>query len=288
MTNNLNKFGAQGSRYTFWALWDSGSPNYIAGTDGSLAAGEDSGMGRLLGMTSMSAAPPEAASISRQGDNGNLGIMLSNPVDGPAGNFAFGSFDQTFDTSVLTRTIVAEGPHDISLMSNRCFKFAPVFIVVNSPASSDESGSLGENGWQVEEYLYVMAQPLSVSEKALNTAHSYTHRLVFGERDRLPWGEQIASGTWGISSAWKTDPYWSALPVFYHTYVGDGTSEQTFTLDKIPASADGDHLQIWDAGTKLEYTTDFTVDTSGVVSFVGTDPGDGNFAVAKVLFDPGC
>jgi len=289
MTNNLNSFGAMGMRYAYYALWDSGSPNYIAGTDGSLAAGEDSGMGRLLGITDIAATTPEAPLVTRPGDNGVLGSFITNPTDGPGGSLAFGSFPQVFDTAVTGRVIKAEGPHDISLSSNRCYSFSPVFIVVNSPANSDESGSVGEDGWQVEEYLYVYAQPLSVATKTINAGHSYTHRLVFNERGVLPYGETITNGNYGLVQAWKSDPYWSPLPVYYHTYVGDGTSEQTFTLGKAPAVADGDHLQIWNGGTKQVYTTDYTVDTgTGVVTYVGTDPTSGQFSVAKVLFNPDC
>jgi hypothetical protein len=48
-------------------------------------------------------------------------------------------------------------------------------------------------------------------------------------------------------------------------------------------------LQIWEAGTKLVYTTDYTVSAStGVVSFADTHAANGAFAVAKVMFIPAC
>ncbi len=289
MTNNLNQFGAQGMRYAFYALWDSTSTNYITGTNGSLTAGEDSGAGRLIGITDLSATTPEAPLVSRNGDNGNLGTFITNPTDGPGGNMAFGSFPQIFDVAVTGRVIKAEGPHDISLSSNRCYAFSPVFIVINSPAQSDEAGSVGEDGWQVEEYLYVYAQPLSVAQKTQSTPHSYTHRLVFNERGVLPWGETITNDNYGVTQAWKSDPYWSPLPVYYHTYVGNGNNNQTFTLDNAPAADDGNHLQIWNNGAKLTHTTNYAMNTStGVVTFVGSDPGSGHFAVCKVLFNPDC
>lgn len=289
MTNNLNNFGAQGARYVFWALWDSANPNYIAGTDGSLSAGEDSGMGRALGVTDLSANTPEAGSISRSGDNGVINTFVTNPTDGPTGNTGFGSFDQNFDIAVTGRTIKAEGPHDISLSSNRCYQFAPIFLVVNSPASSDASGSIGEGGWQVQEYLYAYVQPMSVATITQNTAHSYTHRLVFNERGVTAYGETITEGNYGLTQAWKSDPYWSPYPIYYHTYVGDGSSGQTFTLDKIPVADNGNALQIWDNATKLTHSDNYSVSTStGLVTFVSTDPADGNYAVCKVQFPPDC
>lgn len=289
MTNNLNNYGGQGMRYIFWSLWDSISPSYIAGTSGTLSASEDSGMGRALGISNLATATPEAPLVDRVGDNGLLGSFITNPVSGPNGSTVFGSFDQTFDTKVTQRSINAEGPHDISLSSNRCYEFLPIFLVVNSPASSDASGSAGEAGWVVEEYLYTFVQPLSVVAKVINTAHEYTHRLIFNERGTLPYGETITNDNYGVIQAWKTDPYWSPFPVFYHTYVGDGGATQTFTLDKIPVVDDGDHLQIWDNGSKLTHETNYAVNvTTGLVTFVSTDPADGQFAVCKVLFTPDC
>ncbi|MHC4558863.1 MAG: hypothetical protein ACYS80_16345 [Planctomycetota bacterium] len=288
MTNNLNQFGGQGARFAFWALWDSAQANYIAGTDGSLTSGEDSGMGRLLGISDFTATTPDAPIIPRPGDNALLGTFITNPTSSPQGNDAFASFDQLFDTSVTNRLIHAEGPHDISLSSSRCYEYSPLFLVINSPGMSDEAATKGEAGWIVEEYLYVFAQPTSVASKSINTAHSYTHKLAFNERGVLPYGEAITAVKYGLTEAWKTDPYWSTHPVYYHTYVGDGGAAQTFTLDKIPYAQDGTALQIWEAGTKLVYTTNYSVDTSGVVTFVGTDPAASAFAVCKVLYTPDC
>jgi hypothetical protein len=289
MTNNLNQFGGQGARYVFWGLWDSGSPNYIAGTDGSLSSGEDSGMGRALGISNFGANTPEGSEIPRPGDNGVLGNFLSNPTTGPNGNTEFISFDQTFDIAVTQRLIHPEGPHDLSLVSSRCFEYSPIFLVVNSPGMSDEAATKGEDGWIVEEYLYVKVQPTSVAAKGINAVHSYTHKLVFNERGVLPWGEAITAVKYGLTEAWKSDPYWSPYPIYYHTYVGDGGAAQTFTLDNPPVADDGNALQIWEAGTKLVHTTNYSASTStGLVTFVGTDPAASAFAICKVQFAPSC
>jgi len=289
MTNNLNSFGAQGMRYAFWSLWDSVAPSYITGTDDAMANGSDSGAGRLLGVADLSLSVPESPSIVRQGDNGLLGSFIANPSDGPAGTMAFGSFDQDFDIAVTDRSIYAEGPHDISIDSNQCYEYLPIHLVINSPAMSDTSGSEGEAGWQVEEYFYVFAQPLSVQAKTLNAAHSYTHRLIFNKRGILPYGETITVTNYGLTEGWKTSPYWSTHPVYYHTYIGDGGAAQTFTLDNPPYADDGSALQIWEGGTKLTYTTNYSVSTTtGLVTFVGTDPAAAAFAVCKVMFEPTC
>lgn len=289
MTNNLNDFGAIGARFAFYALYDNASPSFIAGTDGSLASAEDSGMGRLLGFQNLANTVPQATNEPRLGDNGTIGAFTVNPATVPSGTSAFGSFDQVFVTSVTGRTIKTEGPHDLSLATLNCNEYKPVFVVVNSPATSDAAGSIGELGYQVEEYLLVTVDDNSVADKSTNTQHIYTASFNYSDRDTTPWGETIIDGDYGVTRAWKFDPYWSPNPVTFHTYVGDGGAAQTFTLDLTPAGEDANNLQIWEAGTKLIYTTNYTVVAStGVVTFVGTDPAAAAFAVAKYQFVPGC
>lgn len=288
MTNNIEQLAGFGTKYTFFGIRDSASPNYVAGTSGTLAAGEDSGMGRLLNMSDITATTPEAPQITSTGDNGPANTFKSNPTDSPSGSMAFATFDLVFDTKAIGQVIYAEGPHDIALSSTRCYDFKPVVIVVNSPAKSNASATYGEQGYQVEEYWQVETQPMSVASKATGAAHSYTHSLSFDEVARTPYGE-LAVTNYLVNTAWKTMPYWSKYPVVYHTYVGDGQSAQTFTLDYLPYAEDGTALQIWINGTKQTYTTNYTVDNeTGVVTFVSTVPASGAFAVCKVMFVPTC
>lgn len=289
MTDNLNKFNALGAKSCYYAVWHATSSNYISGTNSALAAGEDSGMDRLLGLSEFTANTPAASSVGVGGDNGNISSFMVTPADAPSGNTVFGAFDQTFDTIATDREIKTEGPHDLIGTSSGCNVFVPVFIVVNSPAYSQESGSIGEAGYQVTEFLYVFAQGMSVNTMSLNTPHDYTHSLTFNDRGVTPWGETITNGNYGRTRLWKIGPYWSTHPVFYHTYDGTGGAAQTFTLDKVPYADDGDALQIWDNGSKLAHTTNYTVSaTTGLVTFVGTDPASGHFGVCKVMYNESC
>lgn len=288
MTNNLNTFSGQDPRYVFWGLWDSVSANYLAGTSGTLASGEDSGMGRALGITNFGATTPEATQLDNPGDGGLLGTAIGNPTTGPSGSAVYGAFDQVFDTKATGRKIKAVGPHDISYVSSSCNVYRPLFLIVNSPAQSREEATYGEQGWIVEEFLYVTAQPLG-AERAIGQYQQYTHRLIFNSRGVTQYGATITDLDFGLTRTWKSDPYWSPYPVYGHTYVGDGGAAQTFTLGKIPVADDGDALQIWDNGAALAHTTNYSVSaTTGLVTFVGTDPAAGHFSVCKVMFNPDC
>ena len=289
MTDNLNKYNALGARSAHYAIWHATQANYISGTNSALGNGEDSGMDRVLGISDFSATTPAAGSVGVGGDNGNISSFMVTPADAPSGTTVFGAFDQTFDTVATDRTIKAEGPDDLSITSSSCNVYVPVFIVINSPAYSQTTGSLGEAGYQVQEFLYVFVQGLSVNTTSINTPHDYTHSLTFNDRGVTPWGETFTNGNYGRTRAWKFDPYWSTHPVFYHTYVGDGGAAQTFTLDEIPYVDSAVGLQVWEAGTKLTHTTNYSVSTTtGLVTFVGTDPAAAAVAVCKVKYTATC
>lgn len=289
MTDNLNKYNAIGASLMHYAVWHATQPNYISGTNSALANGEDSGMDRLLGISDFGATTPPATSVGRGGDNGNISSWMVSSTDAPSGNTVFGAFDQTFDTIAMDKTIKTEGPDDLSVTSSSCNVFVPIFFVINSPGYSQESGSIGEAGFTVQEFLYVFAQGTSVNTTSINTPHDYTHSLTFNDRGLTPWGETITNGNYGRTRAWKFDPYWSTHAVFYHTYVGDGGAAQTFTLDELPYVDSAVGLQVWEAGTKLTHTTNYSVNIStGLVTFVGTDPAAAAVTVCKLKYTPAC
>lgn len=289
MTDNLNKFNALGARSMHYSVWHATQTNYISGTNDALANGEDSGMGRVLGISEFAATTPAASSVPSLGDNGVLSAFMVNSTDAPSGNTVFGAFDQTFDAIAMDKTIKTEGPHDLTGSSSSCNVFVPIFIVINSPAYSQETGSIGEAGYEVQEYLYAFAQGTSVNTTSINSPHDYTHILTFNDRGVTPWGETITNANYGRTRLWKFDPYWSTHPVFYHPYVGTGGAAQTFTLDEIPYVDSAVGLQVWEAGTKLTHTTNYSVNTTtGLVTFVGTDPAAAAMTVCKVLYTPTC
>ena len=115
--------------------------------------------------------------------------------------------------------------------------------------------------------------------------------ITWTDRGVMPYGEAFTSVAWGRTKFWKLDPYWSKYPVYYETYRGDGGAAQTFTLSNsiLPYADDGTALQIWEAGTKLTHTTNYTVSTTtGLITFVATDPADGAMTVCKVCYVDSC
>jgi hypothetical protein len=283
MPINLNQFTGQGSRYEFWSIK---SGVYPYGTTGTIANGADDGMGRLKLLRDFNLAEPQATSNPIQGDNGASGSFLVSSADAYTGDQVVGAFDQTFATKATGRTIVAYDDHDISVVNQGCYTYADMAFVINSPAKSQEAGSVGESGWDVIEFFAVTAQPLTPA-RTFQTNFDYQAILTLNLTDTFLWGETLATGGFTLTEAYHTDPIWSEYPVTYHTFIGDGAAT-TVTLDETPAAASGAKVQYWLDGVKKTYTTDYTVVTSTkILTFVAA-PGAGEVAIIRYQFVPGC
>jgi hypothetical protein len=291
MTDNLNAFNALGMKSAWGQIWHDTSANYVCGTDPDLTNGENSGMMRLTGVSDFGVTTPTASSQGIPGDNGIIASYMVNSTDAPSGNMSWGSYPQEFYVAAMKKVIKAEGVHDLTGSSTSCNEFRPIHMVVNSPAKSDVSGSAGEAGYMVTEYLYGFIQDMGNEAMTVNGNVVFTGYTTWNDRGVTPWGETITSGNYGRTRLWKFDPYWSKYPVYYETYVGDGGAAQTFTLSNsiLPYVASASGLQIWDNGSKMTYTTNYSVNiTTGLVTFVGTDPAAGQFAVCKVCYSDSC
>lgn len=244
-------------------------------------------MGRLLGFQEAGLTVPEAEAIINSGDNGILSTFLLNPNTAIEGNLNFGVMDLAFEAGTTSRLIEIEGDYDQIVDTAKCLVFADIFLVVNSPAKSKESGSSGSSGYLVTEYLKINVQPQG-SAISNRTVHQALMKVIANETGNLPSGQTILDADYGLTQGFRRR-YWSPYPVYYHVYQGNGGAAQTFTLDNPPIAANGNALQIWFDGTAQVYTTDYTVDTgTGVVTFVGTDPAAGVKAIARVQYNPSC
>ena len=289
MTDNLNKFSGSGARLVYYDLWHATNSNYVCGTNTALGNGEDSGMARLTGIFELGGTTPNASATPRLGDDGVVCTFMTSSSEAPSGNTIFGVYDQNFIANVMDKVVKAEGPHDMLGSSTSCNTFTPFHLVINTPAFAQDSGYEGESGYEVTEYLYGYAQDTSVNSQSHNTPHDYTQFLTFTDRGVMPYGEAFTNVAWGRTRMWKIGPYWSTHPVYYHTYIGDGGAAQTFTLGQIPYVAAVEGLQVWDDGVKMTYTTNYSVNiTTGLVTFVGTDPSAAGVVVCKGLFEPTC
>ena len=272
MADNVSQYIAMGAQYTFWGMWNA-AQTYIRGQAVAdlTAGGAESALALLKGVINLPITVPNAEAIDFPGDNGSVGVMTAKPVGPISAALTTRIEDKNFARAANGNLINANGPYDEQVMSNKGLEFNSMVLVVNAPAQSAETGSVGAAGWDVTELLMVEAHDVHGLNIASRTPREFLKQLIISERDVRFDGSGIVVGTYGVSQSFLVS-YWSPYPITYVAYVGDGGAAQAVTLPYIPAAEDGDAVQVWYDGVAQVYTTDYTV--SGVtLTNVGTDPG---------------
>lgn len=267
-----------------WLFYGSILSGYVQGVATSaLANAADDGMERLKGFVSDTLTIPEGGVIPVPADGGIASSYRQLPQTSVTGALVGTELKEAFINLMAGTKLYTQQQHDEIIDSIKCLEFKDMFFVLNVPAKSQESATLNQQGWEVTEYFLVQGQETG-NARANGAVTNVNFALLMDEVDTTPYGESITDANFGVTQGYRKR-YWSPYPVYYHTYIGDGNVSQTFDLDYAPVTADGDALIIWQNGTKLTYTTNYTV-SSTTVSFV-TDPAAASYNVCRVQFDGG-
>lgn len=266
MTTNIEQFASAGLDNLWWAVNVSGG-SYPYGTAGTIANGSDAGMGRLLGVQSLSVQIPQPRRANSMGDDGTQASWVFQPIESPTGDLVLGVFDLNFVAKSQGAKVYADGDFDTVAMFIENATYNQMTIVTNSQAKSRMSGSSGEAGWLTKIYPRVQVVPLGDAGLENGRETTFTHALTIDKSDKKPWGTSFSTTNDGTASA-GVITFFSNNRVTMHTHVSDA-SDLTFTLSKLPAAASAAKVKAWRNGTALTYTTDFTVNAStGVVTLV--------------------
>ena len=232
-----------------------------AGITGTLTAGSDVGFRRALGFTQLAETRPEVTFQPVIGDNGVLTTFVQRPQEPVTANFGAAVFDQTTAAAMDGRTVYTLASKDISMRTNKCTTLSNLALILNGRCVSLESGTVGQEGWYTILYWNVKAQEVgrTYSGTSANGLES-VYSLTANEVDTTWWEESISTN-YGVSWSFATDPIISDYPMTGHRFIRNGSTTE-FTVDETPAAADSTSVILWNNGTKLDYTTDYTVTTA--------------------------
>jgi azurin len=251
------------------------------GTTGALAQGADQGMLRHKGFASLTDTPATAESVPITGDGGNLGTMFSRSIDNSTGTITFNAIDQTFQGVAEDLSVYSDGDHEkIGIDDSSCAELNDLSMIINSRATSLETASLDEKGWEVIEYFNLTAEKTDHSTSGTEfTAQPQGYNLTFTHASLDMDGVTISNTNYNRTKL-RGVRYWSENPVNRHTLIGDGVAT-TVTLDETPAAENGDKVKVYIDGTAKAYTTDYTVNaTTKVVTFVAAPGADEEVVIA--------
>lgn len=273
---NTNQYSIFGIQYTYWAALNS---NYPYGVVGTLANGSGAGMGRLRGVQDFNITEPVAETIYVPGDNGVTTSFKVQPTELPTGTLTTGVLDQTFVSKSNGTVLYIDDIYDEVTGVPACYNFADICLVLNSPATAQESSNLDEAGWVVTEIYKIQNQASILSQMQSGAAVAFPNNMTLKRATSNLAGRAFSVVNDG-TTALAFKQYMSPNPVTYHTFIGDGTAT-TVTLNETPAAATGSAVQLWQNGTKKTYTTHFSVSTSSRILTFVTAPTAGMICVVK-------
>lgn len=256
----INELAAVGVQYGYWYVLNGAYPY---GTTGTIANGSSAGGGRITGLRSVEVTEPAVERLYPPGNNGSLGVSFTlQPSELPTGNMLMGGLDQTFVAKSNGVTLDTWAGWDVLGFGPQCYNFAQMMFILNSPAKSLETATLGESGWLVTVLLKVENFATTMATLTERAVQEWANALTFSKSSTLPWGTPFTTADNG-SSAFVGVQFSSDYPVTAHTYVADGTAT-TFTLDLTPAAASANAVMVVKnaATTPMAYTTDYTVNTT--------------------------
>lgn len=260
--------------------------NVPKGITGTLTAANSASFRRLIGVTAIPETVPESPLVEIPGDGGVIGQyrrQATGIISIPA---TMSVFDQTAISELTDKTIHTEGAWEISQRSRRCRTFKNLAAIVSGRAISQESGTVGDEGWWTVFYWRMTGEQLNLPF-ASGQATQVPMNLSVNEADTT-WWEEDMNTNYDQSYAWASDPIVADYPLMVDTYIGDGQASQTTTLALTPAAADGNAVQAWEDGTKQAYTTDYTVVTSTRVLTHVTNPANNADYVIVYEYVPTC
>lgn len=253
-----NEFSAIGASSVFWALNSSGLP---AGPTGALSAGSSAGMSRLKFVKSLDVTDPDPETVYSSGDNGvGPGFLLAANT-GPTATLTTGARNQTFAAKSGGLKIGASGAREILGLLAACRTFPQMSLLINSPIKSIESASLNQQGYVVNALMNIQANTKGFTTMTERAVRDWVANLIIDQSSKMIWGEPwttLLHGKTSFAGLEFTHDY----EVHIKTVRGNGVIDSV-ALDEQLAVASADNIWIWtNTGTELDYTTDFTGDTT--------------------------
>jgi hypothetical protein len=275
----INELAANGIQYGYWYVLNGAYPY---GTTGTIANNASAGGGRIP-IKSIEVTEPTVERLFPTGNNSTLGVAFTlQPNELPTGALTMGGLDQTFVAKSNDLVLDTWAGWDVLGFGPQCYSFSQMMFVLNSPAKSLETATLGESGWLVTVLMKVENFATTMATMTERAVHEWANALTFSKSSTLPWGTPFTTAD-NNSTAFVGVQFSSDYPVSAHTYVSDGTTTPAvFTLDLTPVAASANAVMVVKNGatTPLAYTTDYTVNaTTKVVSLVSPGAAGDKFVV---------
>lgn len=275
MATNVNSHVSAGFETVHWGLLD--SSGRFAG-DTAVANGTSAGAGVIGGVQTANIDIPEPQILDIEGSNTVVSSFLFPPTSKPQFDITHATFNLAFRAATQGTSVYTIGDWEFGMILPKDQDYVQMWLLMTQLAKSQDSGSLDSIGFS---HLLLRCQVFPRGTDGLNTgAQGSADRLavIVDNTAQYPWGEAFTTGNQGKVQASIVEVGLTENRLSMHRFTGDGT-ETEVTLDYTPAAATSDKVAVWKNGTKLTYTTDYTVNTSTKVVTLVSAPTAGDAVV---------
>lgn len=270
------KYISAGLQIVDWAYRN--SAGYMIGAAATLANGSDSAMVTADGPDVLNLQPADYRIVPVTGNDGNLGNFIFPPDSSPQGTLELGTFNSALAVAGQGSKIWSDGDYEMVPIGPLEFSINSLVLIVNSRAQSREVSAIGTPIYLVQIYPNVQAVPKFANGLSNAQASKFTHQLIANPSSKLPDGRALSLANQGATQAVGMQ-FASPYPVAMHVFISNA-STLVFTLAHLPVAANGTKVIVVKNGTKLTYTTDYTVSTTtGVVTLVAAGTAGDVFEV---------
>ncbi len=267
MAVNIQQFAAAGVDQVQWGILD--SDGYFMGTTGELTAGQDAGMGLIIGSKTADYSIPDPVRQNVTGDDRRLVTFQFDSPDPSAFNLEIAGPDFALIAAATGKAPRILEDWDMSLLRPGSLTFSNVCLLLTSQSKSLESGSFGSPGFahMLLPRVEMMYQGRSgVTEQGVHVAR---FSCIANPTDTWPTGELLTIADDGDTQADGTEWY-SENRVSMHAHVGNA-ADAAMTLAYTPAANSAAKVLNWQTGVQRTYTTHYS--TVGTAFTFAAAPG---------------
>lgn len=278
-------FGAVGSQLTFWQYRN--SSGYGVGTNNAMTNGQNSGAGRLYGITTVGLQKATTRNIVINGDNGIFGAIKIAPSDVPQGSIVANAKDPVFAAGTQSTVLDTLGGNNLMIDGIPCPTYQQMIIINNSPAID----STGAAGWLIDIFMNVTADIVD-GDASDGAARQFTANLLGSYSTKFPWGKALSSVTNGATKALSAQMF-APYPLTMHTLIRN-TGVTTLVLNETPAGASATMVPAFNNGTAMNYnaspstSTDYSITTATKTLTLGAAGTAGDVLTVPYFFIPTC
>lgn len=232
---SFTKSIAAGNSYAFLGFIDSNGFMVGSSTSAPSQGAAGSAMIRLLGIKTAAPTVPEREVVQVTGDDDLMGEFDFSSLTSRSFVAEFAVQDLATEALLLGTNVETLGEIKLGALDVVSPAELNVCLIIQSRAKKQDTGSVGQAGWQGVIIPLATAAPLGRDTFNERSPGVFRMQITPQTASNNPWGITILDANTGTTGL-RYRPFTSENPITMHAHTGNAALS-TFTLDYAPISA---------------------------------------------------